>query len=84
MILRFFSDAGHGWLEVPKQMVRDFGLWDKVSQFSFHKGDFAYLEEDCDAGLVMQVLADRGIDFAFDEINHGDESPIRHYRYWGE
>ena len=83
MILRFFSDAGHGWLEVPKQMVRDLGIWDKVSQFSFHKGDFAYLEEDCDAGLVMQVLADKGIDFAFDEVYH-DDSPVRNYRYWGE
>lgn len=83
MILRFFSDAGHGWLEVPKTLVRELGVWNKVSQFSFHRGEFAYLEEDCDAGLVMQALADKGIDFAFDEI-YQEDSPIRNYRYWGE
>lgn len=45
-----WEDPGHGWLQVPldivKKMQKDFGL--KVSRFSYKDKENAYLEEDLD------------------------------------
>lgn len=81
MKLRFFEDAGHGWLEVPLSLIRSLGIADKISHYSYLKGEMAYLEEDCDAGLFIRAL---GSEPAIERIYHHD-SPVRNYRsYKGE
>jgi hypothetical protein len=79
----FHSDAGHGWLEVPIQMLMKFGIADKVSSYSYMRGDLAYLEEDCDAGLLLKALDESGIEFKFFEVYDGDDSPIRNFKRYG-
>jgi hypothetical protein len=76
----FHSDAGHGWVEVSMDMVRDLGIASSISSFSYRRGNMAYLEEDCDAGLLIQALQKSGVSFRFKEINDGDDSPIRNYK----
>lgn len=51
----FYSDAGHGWLAVKKQLVWDLGLADAISQCSYEKGKTVYLEEDCDAPKFLKA-----------------------------
>ena len=77
---QFHEDAGHGWLEVPKSIIRELGISDQISNYSYQKGDIAYLEEDADMSLFLK---------AYNEFNHTnilpqssnyqDPSPIRQY-----
>jgi hypothetical protein len=74
---KFFSDPGHGWLEVPVAEVRRLGIADKVSAYSYRKGDNAYLEEDCDAGLWLDAKKAAGEEYKICEINSNYDSFIR-------
>lgn len=49
------TDAGHGWLEIPVNEIPK-ALLPKISKFSYRNLSTAYLEEDCDAPLVMHAL----------------------------
>lgn len=50
----FYEDPGHGWLEVPVSLCREFGL--KVTGYSYAKGDNLYLEEDCDMSAFVDAF----------------------------
>lgn len=76
MIINFYSDRGHGWAEVPFSEVK--GL--AISSYSYKKGEFAYLEEDCDLGVYLDTLRARGIAFTFNETHSNGDSPIRGYQ----
>lgn len=78
--LKFHSDSAHGWLEVSKQLAR-LHLREKylhISSFSYMRGNTLYLEEDCDAPLLIQAMREAGLNVKFEEINTED-SPIRQY-----
>jgi hypothetical protein len=49
--LLFISDPGHGWLRVPYESA--FGLG--ISNYSYQDGQYAYLEEDADAGKWLRA-----------------------------
>ena len=51
----FYSDPGHGWLEVDREDLIELSLGDKISGFSYQKGNKVYLEEDCDATLFWKA-----------------------------
>ena len=63
------TDAGHGWVEVPKDLAIALGFVDEISSYSFHDEDNYYLEEDCDAGLLIDTLKNRGQEFSMDNLN---------------
>jgi hypothetical protein len=44
-----WEDPGHGWVEVKKTLLKELGIADKITGYSYMKGEYAYLEEDCDA-----------------------------------
>lgn len=47
----FHTDPGHGWLEVPHQVLAELGqTHDDYSPYSYRDAQNVYLEEDCDAG----------------------------------
>lgn len=62
MTYRFIEDPGHGWLEVPVEEVRRLCIEDQISGYSYVSkcGQFAYLEEDCDASLFIRAKEARG------------------------
>ena len=51
--LTFISDPGHGWLRVPHNLLSDSGY--KPTEYSFYDNDYAYLEEDVDAGAFLAL-----------------------------
>lgn len=67
--LTFWSDPGHGWLEVPTAELKELGIENKISSYSYinWEGSKAYLEEDCDAGVYLNKLKENGESFEFDE-----------------
>lgn len=56
LVFNYHSDSQHGWLAVKNNLVRELGLADKISQYSYMKGATSYLEEDRDAGLFIQAF----------------------------
>ena len=54
--LRFITDSGHGWLEVPTADVTKAGVM--PSKYSYINADtsMTYLEEDCDATAYLKAI----------------------------
>lgn len=57
--LYFFNDPSHGWVKVKKTELIHLGIADSISRYSYMRGDYAYLEEDCDATLYFKTLANK-------------------------
>ena len=57
------SDPGHGWVKVPLRLLADLKIIDRVSRYSYMRGSFAYLEEDCDLSIFFDAYRAR---FGFD------------------
>jgi len=49
----FFSDPAHGWLKVSKKELAELGIADKITGYSYMRGDNVFLEEDGDASLFQ-------------------------------
>lgn len=77
-VFKFYSDAGHGWLQVPKLLLDDLGIAEKITSFSYQRGDYAYLEEDVDLSTFTKSLRQRGIEPGFLEY-HSEYSEIRSF-----
>ena len=77
----FISDPGHAWLKVPHRMLADFDIADKITTYSYSRGDYAYLEEDQDAGIFFNAYrAKHGHDPKIRERNSAHNySRVRNY-----
>ena len=81
-VVKFYADPGHGWGAVKKQILRDLGIADKISPYSYMKGDTVYLEEDCDLPTLITTLAQKGVTITYQENHTNDDSPIRRYLHY--
>lgn len=80
MKLDFYEDPAHGWLKVPKELLTKLGIAAKITAYSYMHGNYAYLEEDCDATLFADALEATGEKFEIDERHITDgQSAIRNY-----
>jgi deoxyadenosine/deoxycytidine kinase len=76
----FHSDPGHGWLQVKRQELKDIGILDKISHYSYQYGPDVYLEEDCDYSLFFERMKELGRTFEIKEINsQAKDSIVRTY-----
>jgi len=73
----FHTDPGHGWLEVPRGLLDVLGIAAKVSSYSYIDGARAFLEEDCDAGLLLGALRARGEPYELRELHIDRDHWIR-------
>lgn len=78
-------DPGHGWVKVPKRMIVELGIADKISRYSYQRGEFAYLEEDMDAGsFIVAYKAKHGDVPKFRERYSNRSSRVRGYSTFGD
>lgn len=77
--IKYYSDPGHGWFAVKRDLLIDLSVERYVSQYSYTRGKTAYLEEDCDASLLFKALQDRGIKYQIVDCFTEKSSPIRSY-----
>ncbi len=72
--LKFYSDPGHGWLEVPSKLILITGY--KPNQFDYYdkKRNMFYLEEDCNAPKFEKLMKEP---ISIEYINENQESFIR-------
>jgi len=75
----FHSDAGHSWLKVSIDELKRLKLMDKISSYSYRKGNYAYLEEDSDASQFVGMKNALKEKFKYNEKYDGGSSPIRNY-----
>lgn len=74
----FYQDPGHGWLEVDRGLLSNLGIEREISVFSYQKDNKVYLEEDCDARVLVEKLESQGVKVTFNVI-HQTYTPIRGY-----
>jgi hypothetical protein len=79
MKLDFYEDPGHGWLAVPLELLDRLGLVDKVSTYSYIRGRFAHLEEDCDYSLFWAAAQNAGLEIHVRTRRTDNRSRIRSY-----
>ena len=76
---KYHYDAGHGWLEVDVEEIKQLKILDKISSYSYCNNGKVYLEEDCDFAIFANALnltKDNIID-----VDDGDYSIIREYNH---
>lgn len=78
-VFKHYSDPGHGWVAVKRELIEHFDLLEKISEFSYQKGHTVYLEEDIDAPTVLDELTRRGLKWKTETIIHDNRSSIRTY-----
>ena len=77
--LHFYEDPGHGWLKAPVKLLEKLRIVDQISPYSYLLGQHAYLEEDCDAGRLIEALKQDGKSYKVVKHYCKTESAIRHY-----
>ena len=79
MKLTYFADPGHGWVKTPRKLLTKLGIADKISPYSYSRGDYAFLEEDCDLSVLIKALEQRGIKLDLVGKTTNRQSKIRSY-----
>lgn len=78
---KFYEDPGHAWLAVKRAELVKLGILDKISHYSYQKGDTVYLEEDWDASTFFTAKRDKGEEVKLIEV-YQENTPIRNYDYF--
>jgi hypothetical protein len=74
-----YNDPGHAWAAVKIKELRALGIADKVSAYSYQRGQTAYLEEDCDLSLYLAAIKQAGQEIQLTDKHTNKRSPIRSY-----
>lgn len=71
---KMFNSPGHGWLEVPTNLLVELGIAGKITSYSYQSKYSAFLEEDCDYSTFVDAMRVRGYDFHVEDehIREGD------------
>ncbi len=78
MQIRYITDPGHGWFEVPVDLVRQLGIDREITVYSYRRGELVYLEHDCDAALFDRAMRDQGLSYELRE-EYQEQTMIRNY-----
>jgi hypothetical protein len=77
----FFYDPGHGWMKVPNKELIALGIVEKISTYSYMRGEYSYLEEDKDATIFITERRKIESEFPLKFVDHSSNkrSKIRSY-----
>lgn len=79
MKIKFYTDDGHGWGAVKRSLLVEYGILNKITWYSYQRGDTVYLEEDCDLPTFCDTLLNRGISYTLEHHGTNGRSAIRSY-----
>ena len=74
-----YSDPGHGWGKVKRSVLHNLGIANNISAYSYQRGEYVYLEEDCDLSTLCMALNQRNTRIKFVEKSTNRDSRIRSY-----
>lgn len=66
---RFITDSGHGWLEVPRLLLKSIDFTPSTYSYYNDHSDLVYLEEDSDAPKFKEAFGKE-----FKTIHHHTET----------
>jgi len=76
----FYSDPGHGWAKVHKDFLAELGIENQITPYSYERGSFAYLEEDCDVSTLYKAAEAKGMGIKWKQMKPANNySRIRSY-----
>lgn len=81
-VINSFSDPGHGWARVKKTELIKLGIEKRITTYSYQRGMYAYLEEDCDLGVYIEALKAKGHTYKFKHYTTDKRSKIRSYEHY--
>ena len=64
----YYTDPGHGWVEVPRALLHELGIADKITGYSYQRGEDVFLEEDCDLSTFYRAMEKAGRPFELVEV----------------
>jgi hypothetical protein len=74
------SDSMHGWVEADRKLLKRLKIADKISKYSYQLDSKVFLEEDCDANLLINALEQQGKAVILIKLDHGASANIRRYQ----
>jgi hypothetical protein len=77
--LNYYQDGGHGWVKISIDKLKQLGIADQISRYSYMRKNYAYLEEDCDLGRLYAAADKAGIEIRLKEYHTNKTSKIRSY-----
>ena len=80
--LHLYTDPSHGWLKVPMSHPAFQSIKENVSNCSYVRGEYVYLEHDEDASLFLEALKERGYTYRIHIHGTNRRSKIRSYDYY--
>ena len=78
--IKIYSDPGHSWGAVKRQVLFQHGIADKITEYSYQNGGTVYLEEDCDLPKLVTALSAKGIWVEHVQKHTDRRSPVRSYQ----
>ena len=79
MKFTYYTDPGHGWIRVKKQLLIELNIAHNISSYSYMNGNSAYLEEDCDLQRLSEALTKVGQTLELIQKHTNKNSRIRSY-----
>lgn len=77
---KYYQDAMHGWIAVKRKELEAYDISDKITSFSYQKGDTVYLEEDCDAATFYNKVKEKTGEYPTLTPKYvGEYATIRYY-----
>lgn len=80
LTLNYYQDPGHGWVKIKLDKLKQLGIDEDISYFSYMRGEYAYLEEDCDLNRLYQACDKQGIELILRDHIADKSSKIRNYQ----
>lgn len=74
-----YSDPGHAWAKVKRIVLHNLGIANDITPYSYQRGEYVYLEEDCDLTTLCMALNQRNTRVKFVEKRTDRDSRIRSY-----
>jgi hypothetical protein len=79
-VFKYIQDPGHGWLEVPRNLLTKLGIEYDITAYSYIDRSRAYLEEDCDMSLFLKAFKDQVGEYELKEVHVNHDSFIRNLK----
>ena len=74
-----YADPGHSWVKVKFTDLLDLNIHQSITPYSYTRNGHVYLEEDLDAGTLIDALRAKGIEPYWVVKHTNKQSKIRSY-----
>lgn len=78
----YHTDPGHGWFAVKRSELVNLNIADKITPYSYSKGQTVYLEEDLDLSTFFEAYEQQFGHKPQYRSSYRENTPIRNYAHY--